>query len=207
MQQSGEFRIPATRERVWAALNDPSVLQRCIDGCEELQRGEGDRFLAKVRAKVGPVSATFAGEVELRDLQPPDSYTLVGAGKGGAAGFAKGEAKVRLSELTAQETLLQYEVNANVGGKLAQIGSRLVDGAARKFAEDFFARFVAVLAESAPPVVAGTATVDSATTPAEVADAHTAAPPPQARYEPSGQTFVWVVVFGITVAALLLAAL
>ena len=140
VQQSGEFRIHATREAVWQALNDPVVLQRCIDGCDAMQRVDDTHFVATVRARIGPVSATFHGEVTLQDLDPPRAYTLVGAGKGGAAGFARGEAKVRLEETVSGETLLRYEIEAKVGGKLAQIGSRLIDGAARKMADDFFGR-------------------------------------------------------------------
>ena len=181
MQQSGEFRIQASREAVWQALNDPAVLQRCIEGCEEMQRVDDTHFVATVRAKVGPVSATFHGEVALQDLDAPNGYTLVGAGKGGAAGFARGEAKVRLLEVAPGETLLQYEMEAKVGGKLAQIGSRLVDGAARKMAEDFFGRFSEALGGPAQPVAFVDATshapagASSSTATAALADAPSAA--------------------------------
>ncbi|MBB3065479.1 SRPBCC family protein [Limibacillus halophilus] len=140
MQMTGEVLIPASREKVWDALNDPEVLRQSIPGCQSLDRSEDGGFDAKVKAKVGPVSATFGGHVVLEDLVPPESYTLSGEGKGGAAGFAKGNAKVKL---TTKEngTLLSYEVDAKVGGKLAQIGSRLIDGTAKKLSDEFFATF------------------------------------------------------------------
>ncbi|MCG8649802.1 MAG: carbon monoxide dehydrogenase subunit G, partial [Pirellulales bacterium] len=140
MQMTGEYRIEAARETVWAALNDPEVLKACIPGCEELEKTSDTGFAAKVKAKVGPVSAKFAGAVTLSDINPPESYTISGEGKGGAAGFAKGGAKVRLDE-DGSATLLHYEVDATVGGKLAQIGARLIDGTAKKMADDFFGKF------------------------------------------------------------------
>jgi carbon monoxide dehydrogenase subunit G len=140
MQLTGEYRIEAPREQVWQALNDPEILKLCIPGCEELERTSDDGFAAKVKAKVGPVSAKFAGAVTLSELNPPESYTISGEGKGGAAGFAKGGAKVHLAEDGAATTL-SYEVDAQVGGKLAQIGSRLISGTAKKMADDFFGTF------------------------------------------------------------------
>lgn len=140
MEQSGEYRIPASRERVWEALNDPDVLKECIDGCQSLTRVADDRFEGVVRARIGPVNATFRGTVSLVDLKPLESYGLQVEAKGGAAGFGKGEASVTLTE-TADGTMLAYGARANVGGKLAQIGSRLVDGAVRKMADSFFAAF------------------------------------------------------------------
>ena len=126
MQMTGEYRIVASREAVWAALNDPAVLRRCIPGCEELEKTSDTGFTAKVKAKVGPVSARFSGAVTLSELNPPESYRISGEGKGGAAGFAKGGATVTLSE-DDKETLLRYDVDAQVGGKLAQVGARLVE--------------------------------------------------------------------------------
>ncbi len=148
MELHGEVAIPASRERVWAALNDPAVLARCIDGVETLQRIEGDaggdpRFEGKMHAKVGPVRATFAGQVTLTQVQPPASYVLVGEGKGGVAGFAKGEAAVTLTEQGPDATLLAYTVTSSVGGKLAQLGARLIEGTAKAYAETFFARLAA----------------------------------------------------------------
>ena len=138
MQMTGEYRIGAPREIVWIALNDPHVLKACIPGCEDIERISETEFSAKVKAKVGPVSARFMGSVTLVDLVPPESYRIIGEGKGGAAGFAKGGANVMLTE-DGDGTLLAYEVDAQVGGKLAQIGSRLIDGTAKKLAGDFFA--------------------------------------------------------------------
>ena len=144
MDMSGEYRIPADRETVWKALNDPEVLKQCIPGCDSLEKTSDSSFEAKVTAKVGPVKAKFGGEVELSDMNPPASYKISGQGKGGAAGFAKGGAEVNLEE-DGDETILRYEVNATVGGKLAQIGSRLVDSTARKMADQFFGKFVEVV--------------------------------------------------------------
>ncbi len=140
MDMKGESRIEAPRAKVWDALNDPEVLKASIAGCEELEKTSDNTFTAKVRAKVGPVSARFTGEVTLKDIDPPNGYTIQGEGKGGAAGFAKGGADVRLEE-DGDATILSYEVNATVGGKLAQIGSRLINSTARKMADDFFAKF------------------------------------------------------------------
>lgn len=140
MDMKGEERIPAPREAVWEALNDPEVLKACIPGCQTLEKTSDTSFSATVQAKVGPVKAKFNGEVELTDLDPPKGYKISGEGKGGAAGFAKGGAVVSLAEDGA-ETILSYEVDANVGGKLAQIGSRLIDSTAKKMAGEFFAKF------------------------------------------------------------------
>lgn len=141
MEQAGEYRIAASREQVWAALNDPSVLQRCIDGCEALDRAGPEALTARVRVKVGPVSAAFAGDIVLKDLDPPRGYTLEVSAKGGPAGFAKGEARVALEDESGAATLLRYTASGSVGGKLAQVGQRLIDAAARKTADDFFAAF------------------------------------------------------------------
>ena len=140
MDMTGEYRIAAPRDRVWKALNDPEVLRQCIPGCDDLERTSDTELVARVTAKVGPVKAKFSGGVTLSDITPPESYTITGEGKGGAAGFAKGSAVVRLAE-DRGETLLRYEAHAQVGGKLAQIGTRLVAGTAKKMADDFFGRF------------------------------------------------------------------
>lgn len=145
MKMTGEHRIEAPRETVWAALNDPEILKQAIPGCEEIEKTSDTEMTAKVKAKVGPVSAKFSGVVTLSDLDPPRAYTISGEGKGGAAGFAKGGAKVRLEEDGAA-TVLHYEVEALVGGKLAQIGSRLIDSTAKKMANDFFTRLADVVA-------------------------------------------------------------
>lgn len=148
MDMTGEYRIAAPRARVWEALNDPETLKRCIAGCEELEKTSDTEFSARVSTRVGPVSAKFTGTVRLSDIDPPNGYTISGEGQGGVAGFARGGASVRLAEEGA-ETVLTYEANATVGGKLAQIGSRLIDSTARKMADDFFGKFAALVAAPA----------------------------------------------------------
>ncbi|MGH7030807.1 MAG: SRPBCC family protein [Stellaceae bacterium] len=148
MEMTGEFRIPAPRQRVWEGLNDPEMLKQAIPGCQTIEKASDTDFAAKVVAKVGPVKATFNGKVTLSDLDPPKAYTIAGEGSGGVAGFAKGSAKVHLDE-DGEATVLKYEVQAHVGGKLAQIGSRLIDATSRKMAEEFFTRFAAVVAPEA----------------------------------------------------------
>jgi hypothetical protein len=146
MDLNGEIGIAAPRARVWEALNDPAVLARCIEGVESLNRvagDAGDRFEGTMNAKVGPVRAKFVGQVSLEDVVPPASYRLVGEGKGGVAGFAKGEAVVTLTETGPATTLLGYQVTSSVGGKLAQLGARLIEGTAKGLAESFFARLKA----------------------------------------------------------------
>jgi carbon monoxide dehydrogenase subunit G len=152
MEMHGELRIPAPRAEVWAKLNDPETLKNCIPGCETVEKVSDTEFTAKVVARVGPVKASFMGKVTLTDLVPPESYTITGEGTGGVAGFAKGSAKVALDDAGA-ETVLRYGVQAQVGGKLAQIGSRLIDATSRKMADDFFKSFVGIMT----PPVAGTA--------------------------------------------------
>ncbi len=156
MQMTGQYRIEAPRQAVWEALNDVEVLRACIPGVEEIEKTSDTEFTAKVKAKVGPVSARFAGAVTLSDLDPPNGYTISGEGKGGAAGFAKGGAKVRLEE-DGGGTLLNYDVEAKVGGKLAQIGSRLIDGTAKKMADDFFSRFAETVGAAPAEAVAAEA--------------------------------------------------
>lgn len=174
MELTGEQRIPAPRQKVWEALNDPDILGQAIPGCQSIEKHGDDKFSAKVKAKVGPVSATFGGEVTLSELNPPESYTISGEGKGGAAGFAKGGAKVRLEEDGPNATILHYTVTANVGGKLAQIGSRLIDSTAKKLSGEFFEKFSEVVAGPAP---AAAAPAEAAAPMPEAAPA-TAAPAP-----------------------------
>lgn len=146
MKMTGEQTIPASRDRVWAALNDPEVLRRSIEGCESLEGSSETGFVARVIARIGPVKAGFNGKVTLSDVEPLIGYTITGEGSGAGAGFARGGAVVRLSG-EGNTTRLSYDVNAEVGGKLAQIGSRLVEGSARKMADSFFSRFAAIVAE------------------------------------------------------------
>ncbi|MBI1181949.1 MAG: carbon monoxide dehydrogenase [Alphaproteobacteria bacterium] len=140
MDISGEYRIPAPRPQVWEALNDPDVLGQCIPGCESIEKTSDTEMNAVVQAKVGPVSAKFSGAVTLEDMDPPNGYTIRGEGKGGVAGFAKGTARVDLAD-EGDATLLTYKVDATVGGKLAQVGARLVGSTVRKMADEFFGRF------------------------------------------------------------------
>lgn len=148
MKMSGEERIPAPREQVWRALNDPAILKKSIAGCKQLEKHSDTEFSATVQAKVGPVKATFNGDVKLSKLKPPQSYVLSGQGKGGVAGFAKGKANVNLAE-DGDETILTYDVDAQVGGKLAQIGSRLIGSTAKKMANDFFKKFAKLASDGA----------------------------------------------------------
>jgi len=153
MDMSGSYDIAAPREAVWAALNDIDVLKACIPGCESITKHSDTELEATVSAKVGPVKAKFTGAVTLSDMDPPNGYTISGEGKGGAAGFAKGGAKVSLAESGAGTTL-SYEVSANVGGKLAQIGSRLIDSTAKKMADQFFSKFSEQAAALGEPATA-----------------------------------------------------
>jgi len=181
MDMTGEFRIPAPREVVWKALNDPDILKQSIAGCEELTKISDTEFVARVVAKVGPVKASFSGKVTLSDIDPPNGYKIIGEGQGGAAGFAKGGADVRLASDGAG-TLLSYTVNAAIGGKLAQIGARLIDGTARKFAEDFFSRFAELVATGQPAEASATALplADANLSPASLDENPPPAPAPHA---------------------------
>ena len=145
MEMTGENRIPASREKVWAALNDPEILKASIPGCQSLEKTSDTEMTATVQAKVGPVKATFKGHVTLSNIDAPNGYTISGEGKGGVAGFAKGGADVHLTP-DGDGTLLAYKVNAQVGGKLAQIGARLIDATAKQMADQFFAAFSANVA-------------------------------------------------------------
>ena len=170
MDMTGERRIPAPREKVWAALNDVNVLKACIPGCESLEKTSPTDMKAIAAFKIGPIAARFTGQVGLRDLDPPNSYRIEGEGAGGVAGFAKGGATVRLAEDGAF-TVLTYDVKAQVGGKIAQLGARLIDATAKQYSDMFFNRFVTEL--SAPPAVveaapAATDSPVSATMPAPV---------------------------------------
>ena len=152
MDLTGEYRIRASREAVWAALNDPEILKQCIDGCEELNKDSDTEFSARVTAKVGPVRAKFSGKVTLSNMDAPNGYTISGEGQGGVAGFAKGGAHVTLVVVEGG-TELTYEVEAKVGGKLAQLGNRIVNGFAKKMVDSFFTRFEAVVEGRDPDAV------------------------------------------------------
>lgn len=142
MEISGEYSIPAPREKVWEALNDPAVLQASIPGCESLEKVSDTSFKASIVSKIGSIKARFKGKVDFSDIVPPSRYTISGQGQGGTAGSAKGWASVNLEETGPQETLLRYTANADVSGKLASVGSRVIQGVVRKTADDFFRNFV-----------------------------------------------------------------
>ena len=188
MELTGERLIAADRSTTWAALNDPEVLQACIAGCESLERTGDDAFAALVAVRVGPVSAKFKGRLQMQDVVAPEGCTILFEGQGGAAGFGKGSAQVSLAEQGA-DTLLRYTAKAQVGGKMAQVGARLVDAAAAKLAADFFAAFEARLAALRPPESAPSATTDA----------------PPAAAAPSGrarQTLVIGLVIAVAIVAL-----
>ncbi len=161
---TGERRIPAPRGKVWDALNDPAILKASIPGCDSLEKTSDHEMKASASVKIGPISARFAGRVELSDIDPPNGYTISGEGQGGVAGFAKGGAKVALAD-DGPDTLLTYNVNAQVGGKIAQLGARLIDASAKQMADAFFDRFTAILTPAPPePAAAMTETPTAATT-------------------------------------------
>jgi carbon monoxide dehydrogenase subunit G len=141
MQMNDSQRMLASKEKIWAALNDPEILRQCIPGCQSLDMTTPNEMTATVVLRVGPVKATFGGKVTLSDLDPPNSYRISGDGSGGVAGFAKGGAAVRLESEGPDVTILHYTVDAQIGGKLAQLGGRLIDSTARKLAGEFFKSF------------------------------------------------------------------
>ncbi len=166
MEMTGEYRIAAPRQTVWAALNDPEILKASIPGCQELEKRSDTEMSAKVVSKIGPVKATFLGEVTLSNINPPSGYTISGEGKGGVAGFAKGGADVSLVE-DGDGTILRYTAKAQVGGKLAQLGARLIDATASQMAEQFFSAFAArvsggAVAASAAPIAGASVPVPGA---------------------------------------------
>lgn len=148
MQMTGEQRIAAPRQRVWEALNDPEILKQCIPGCQSLEKEGDDRFNAVAEVKIGPIGARFKGTVQLSDLDPPNGYTITGQGSGGVAGSAKGGAKVRLSD-DGGGTLVSYDVDAEVGGRMAQLGGPIIDATAKNLATKFFTTFGEVVAGGA----------------------------------------------------------
>lgn len=185
MDMTGERRIPAPRQTVWNALNDPAVLKASIPGCESLEKLSDTAMKSTVGVKIGPISARFNGTVTLADIDAPNGYTISGEGQGGVAGFAKGGAKVRLED-DGPGTKLSYEVNALVGGKIAQLGARLIDASAKQLSDQFFDRFSALVAapaasDASAPAAAATAATPTAGTPTAAtttAAATTGAAPP-----------------------------
>lgn len=179
MEMTGEQRIEAPRDRVWAALNDPEVLKACIPGCQSLEQIGPDRMRAVAAVKVGPIGARFKGEVTLSDLDPPNGYRIDGEGQGGVAGFAKGGATVRLRD-DGNATILDYAVNAQIGGKLAQVGGALIDATARQMAGSFFRKLGEKVATYDPDAAAAPVATAAATAvePAAVAAPSEPSPPP-----------------------------
>jgi carbon monoxide dehydrogenase subunit G len=202
MKLSGEYPIPASRQTVWEALNDPEILKACLPGCEAMEKVSDTEMKATITTKLGPVKATFHGAVTLTNLDPPNSYTLTGEGQGGAAGFASGAAHVVLEEQDGG-TLLKYEVEAKVGGKLAQIGSRLIDSVTKKLAAQFFGALAEKLSGGGAAEDAAAESGDSATKSADAAPVK-AAPAPSAPQRFGFPTPVWVVGIIAVVAVLIL---
>jgi len=230
MDMTGEYIIPAPRQKVWDALNDTEILKQAIPGCETITKHSDTEMSATVRAKVGPVSARFGGKVTISDRDPPNGYKIMGEGTGGPAGFAKGGATVKLTD-EGTGTKLSYVVEANVGGKLAQIGSRLIDATARQMAENFFSKFAQLVVSSSAAAAAPATTAPvaaPAATPMADAGAAAEAPPvtvavvppppgssiempPESRVPPPGAPSssgrvspgIWVTALAIVVIALL----
>ena len=209
MEQAGEYEIAAPRQTVWDALNNPDVLKRSLDGCQSMEQIDDATYAASVKAKVGPVSALFKADLEITDRHEPESYTINASAKGGAAGFGKGTARVQLAD-AGSGTLLTYTVSANVGGKLAQIGSRLIDGAARKMADDFFARFRTEVeredgaAGSGEDAAAGSREDGAAGSCEDAAAGAVDGTPTEDRFQNSNQWLVWAIVFGVLVLTIVL---
>jgi carbon monoxide dehydrogenase subunit G len=180
MQLNDSREIPAPRQRVWAALNDAAVLKACIPGCDSLDKTSDTEMTARVTLKMGPVKASFGGKVTLSDLDPPNGYRITGEGSGGVAGFAKGGAVVRLEETGPNVTVLHYEVDVAIGGKLAQLGARLIDSTARRLSGEFFDAFVTELTPVAEEPVSASAlpvTEDGAATAVDVETGNSPLPP------------------------------
>ena len=154
MDMNGSQRIEASREKVYAGLNDPEVLRQCVPGCDMIEKTSDTDMTAKVTLKIGPVKASFSGKITLSDLDPPNGYTITGEGSGGVAGYAKGGAKVTLEADGPDATVLHYNVDAQIGGKLAQLGARLIDATAKKLAGDFFSKFGQLVGPAPEPEAA-----------------------------------------------------
>jgi len=192
MNLSGEYRLPLPRRTVWAGLNDPDILKRCIPGCEDLAKVSDTELTAKVGLKIGPMTAKFTGKVTLSDLDPPNGYKIAGEGQGGVAGFGKGSAVVTLEEDGSGGTILRYTADSQVGGKMAQLGSRLIDATAKKLADEFFGKFA--------ETVAAPASADAAPAPAQSADA----PAPAATGDAGGlPQSVWIAALVVAVGVVL----
>lgn len=202
MQMAGEQRIAAPRERVWEALNDPEVLKACIPGCQSLEKEGDDRFAAIAEVKIGPIGARFKGNVQLTDLDPANGYTIVGQGNGGIAGSAKGNAKVRLSDDGAG-TLISYDVDAEVGGRMAQLGGPIIDATAKQLAGKFFSKFGEVVGGGGQPAAAAPPAVEETVSPTAAGLAATApaSAPVTAAAPAGGMPWTWLVAVGLAILA------
>jgi carbon monoxide dehydrogenase subunit G len=193
MDLTGEYRIPAPRDDVWRALNDPNILKQCIPGCESVEKLSDTEFTAKVVLKIGPMTAKFAGKGTLSNLDPPNGYTITGEGQGGVAGFGKGTADVKLVS-DGNATVMHYKAAAQVGGKMAQLGARLIDSTTKKLADEFFGKFAQVVSPAAPSVEeVPEAAPGAAVTPGKAPAVESG------RIKPT----VWIPVLVIVIAALL----
>jgi len=205
MDMSGEYRIAAPKQRVWEALNDTEILRQSIPGCEAVERLSATEMSATVTTRLGVVKATFRGKVTLSDINPPHSYTISGEGQGGVAGFGKGSASVELVE-DGEATVLKYVATAQVGGKLAQIGQRLIDTTAKKLADEFFSSFTQHVGQAAIAAAVPSTPAVTLAAPPEVSTAAPAAHPP---HEPDAApsqgagTLVWIALMVAAVIALL----
>lgn len=212
MQMTGEYRIGASPETVWKGLNDPAILQRCIPGCESVEMISPTEFTAKVVLQIGPVKARFAGKGTLSDLNPPHGYKISGEGQGGVAGFGKGGATVTL-EPDGTTTILRYAADAQVGGKIAQIGARLIDATAKKLADEFFGRFAEVVGgppPAAPPVPPEAPSPPSSPSPAPpspVVSAASTVPAPTPGTRAALSPAIWIPALIVVVGAVMWLAL
>jgi carbon monoxide dehydrogenase subunit G len=193
MDLTGEYRIPAPRDDVWRALNDPNILKQCIPGCESVEKLSDTEFSAKVVLKIGPMSAKFSGKGTLTNLDPPKGYTITGEGQGGVAGFGKGTADVRL-DTDGSATVLHYKAAAQVGGKMAQLGARLIDSTTKKLADEFFGKFAQVVS----PAAAADGSANGAAVTPEKAVPAAAAAGQTGRVGPT----VWIPILVVVIAAL-----
>jgi carbon monoxide dehydrogenase subunit G len=194
MRLAGEQRVSAPRQKVWEALNDPEILRQSIPGCQSLDKEAGDRLAAVAEVKIGPIGARFKGAVTLSDLDPPNGYTITGQGNGGIAGNAKGSAKVRLSD-DAGGTLISYDVDAEVGGRMAQLGGPIIDATAKQLAGKFFARFGEIVGGGAPAEPEAATAAAAVTAPVPVQPTVVTAP------ASSGSPIAWVLALVVAVFA------
>ena len=207
MEMTGEYTISAPREKVYEALNDPEILAKCIPGCQELNKDSDTELSATVKSKVGPVSATFKGKVTISEMDPPNGYKISGEGSGGVAGFAKGGAEVKLVE-DGENTVLSYVATAQVGGKLAQIGSRLIDSTAKKMANEFFGKFAEEVGGGAAEAAAPAAAAPAEPAPASSEKPAETAPGAAAKSGGGLSPAVWVggLIVAVVVVLILLAS-